>query len=486
MYSYKYYIALRMKEFFGRDDLLDSLKSLWDKRVSSLVTCRGRRRIGKSTLIEEFARQSGARFVKLEGLRPKPQLTNRDQLRFFISQLALQTGCDRSEPEDWLGAFARLNSVLTNRKTVVLLDEISWMGYYDPTFPEVLKVAWDNMFSHRARLVLVACGSVSMWIKRNLVDNGAFAGRRSYDIVVPELPLKECVKFWGRRLSREDLTDVLDVLSVTGGVPKYLEEVKSVLSADENIRRMAFVPKSVLASDFEEMFRDVITGDATARVEILRALADGPLNISELAARMGKERNGHLSAALEELFEAGFVGVDEGMNPETGKPVQETRYRLRDNYARFYLKFIEPKLPVIQRGGYSFTSLEQLPEWDTIKGLAFENLVVNNFRELLPRLGLDRSLLTSAAPFRKGSVEKGTGVQVDLMLQTSRSVYIVEVKRRTEIKHAVIDEVDEKVSRIKHRRGVSFKTALVYDGHLAMTVESDGYFDAIVDVREIM
>ena len=178
--------------------------------------------------------------------------------------------------------------------------------------------------------------------------------------------------------------------------------------------------------------------------------------------------------------------MDEGMNPETGKPVQETRYRLRDNYARFYLKFIEPKLPVIQRGGYSFTSLEQLPEWDTIKGLAFENLVVNNFRELLPRLGLDRSLLTSAAPFRKGSVEKGTGVQVDLMLQTSRSVYLVEVKRRTEIKHAVIDEVDEKVSRIKHRRGVSFKTALVYDGHLAMTVESDGYFDAIVDIREIM
>lgn len=475
-----------MKEFFGREDLLDSLKSLWDKRVSSLVTCRGRRRIGKSTLIEEFARQSGARFIKIEGLRPKAKLTNRDQLRFFISQLALQSDCTRDEPADWLSAFARLNSVLTNRKTVVLLDEVSWMGYFDPTFPEVLKVAWDNMFSRRSRLVLVACGSVSMWIKRNLVDNGAFAGRRSYDFVVPELPLKECVKFWGRRMSHEDLTEVLDVLSVTGGVPKYLEEVKSVLSASENIRRMAFIPKSVLASDFEEMFRDVMTGDSSSRVGILRALLKGPLNVSELAAKLGKERNGHLSDSLEELLEAGFVGLDEGVNPETGKPVQETRYRLRDNYARFYLKYIEPKLPIIQRGGYAFTSLEQLPEWDIVKGLAFENLVVNNFRELLPRLGLDRSLVVSAAPFRKGSAERGTGVQVDLLLQTNRSVYIVEAKRRNEIKHSVIDEVDEKVSRIKHRRGVAFKTALVYDGGLAPTIEADGYFDAIVDIREIM
>ena len=87
---------------------------------------------------------------------------------------------------------------------------------------------------------------------------------------------------------------------------------------------------------------------------------------------------------------------------------------------------------------------------------------------------------------QKGSIERGTGVQVDLLLQTNRSVYIVEVKRRNEIRHGVIDEVDEKVSRIKHRRGISFKTALVYDGGLAPTIEADGYFDAIIDIRELM
>ena len=56
--------------FFGREDQIRQLEALWDKRVSSFVTCRGRRRVGKSTLVEEFARRSGARFIKIEGVRP--------------------------------------------------------------------------------------------------------------------------------------------------------------------------------------------------------------------------------------------------------------------------------------------------------------------------------------------------------------------------------------------------------------------------------
>ena len=66
--------------FYGREDDLRALDQLWNKPVASLVTCRGRRRIGKSTLIEEFARRSKARFLEIEGLPPQPAQTNDDQL----------------------------------------------------------------------------------------------------------------------------------------------------------------------------------------------------------------------------------------------------------------------------------------------------------------------------------------------------------------------------------------------------------------------
>ena len=78
--------------FFGRDSELDRLASLWRKRVSSLVTCRGRRRVGKSVLVEEFAKRTGARFVKIEGRRPEKGWTNATELAAFAEQLAAQTG----------------------------------------------------------------------------------------------------------------------------------------------------------------------------------------------------------------------------------------------------------------------------------------------------------------------------------------------------------------------------------------------------------
>jgi len=401
--------------------------------------------------------------------------------------LSRQTGCDKSRPDDWLSAFARLDrEIPVGKRTVVLLDEISWMAYYDKTFPEVLKTAWDDLFKKHSKLVFVLCGSVSMWIKENIIDNGAFAGRRSYDFTVPELPLSDCVKFWGKSATRENASEILDVLSVTGGVPRYLEEIDPALSADENIRRLAYLPKSVLAEDFEDMFRDVITGEPGVRADILRVLVGAPKNVSEIFEAIGKKKNGHLSSALEELVEAGFIVAEPGVNPQTGKSSNAVRYRIKDNYVRFYLRYIEPFADMVASGAFAFTSLGQLGGWNAIEGLAFENLVVNNFRELLSPLGLERSLVVSAAPFRKTSRSGGEGVQVDLMLQTALSVYFVEIKRQAEIGREVIEEMAEKVKRVRVPRGKSVKTALVYSGHLSPIVEAQGYFNAVVDIRDIL
>ena len=106
------YMKKARREFFGRESEFAQLSGLWKKRVASLVTCRGRRRIGKSTLIEEFAIRSGARFIKLEGLRPKSGMTERDQLAFFAAKLSAQTGCESTPPADWYSAFVRLDREL--------------------------------------------------------------------------------------------------------------------------------------------------------------------------------------------------------------------------------------------------------------------------------------------------------------------------------------------------------------------------------------
>jgi len=477
-------------EFFGREDLIAQLDELWAKRVPSLVTCRGRRRVGKSTLIEEFARRSGATFIKLDGLRPKEGLTDDDEREFFAAKLVGQVKGKVTTPSNWYEAFVRLaKGIDDRRRTVILLDEISWMAYYSLTFPEVLKSAWDDVFKKHPKLILVLCGSVSHWIKKNIIGNSAYVGRRSLDMVVPELPLDECVKFWGAKAARTDPREIIDVLSVTGGVPRYLEEVHPSLSAVENIRRLCFTPQGLLRMEFDDMFNDVVTAKPKFASKVLRTLVDGPKSGAEVAKCLGVDMGGDITLALSILQESGFLAEECTRNPETGEPARERRYRLRDNYTRFYLKFIEPQKSVIDEGAFSISSLEELEGIDSVLGLAFENLVVNNYRYLLPLMHLTGTLITAAGPYRRRAAKSKRGkpgVQVDLLLQTRRALWFVEVKRKREIDREVETEVERKVRALSRPEGVSSKTALVYDGHLSPLVSSDGYFDAIIPFRRLL
>ena len=473
--------------FVGRENDVMELMSLWRKRTSSLAVVSGRRRIGKSTLVKRFADESKCRFVEIAGLAPDKEMSNQRQLDHFCERLSRQTGVPEVKVDGWAKAFDLLASAIKgSARTVVFLDEISWMGHYDSSFAALLKDAWDLQFSRRANLVLVLAGSVSAWIQENILNSKAFVGRISKEIPLSELSLADCRRFWGKAADRVSDVEILNMLSVTGGIPKYLEEMDPALSAEENVRLLCFSPGGYLFRDFEAIFSDVFESETSAKLKLVEALADGPASLSELVETAGLELNGHVSADLKELCAAGFVASSEGLNPSTGKPARETRYRLRDNYIRFYLKFIRPKKAAIRSGMYKFKSMENLAGWDSVLGLQFENLVLNNLRDLAPRLGLGASIVTSAAPYYRKGRRKGEGVQVDLLVQTAKSVCVVEVKRRKRIDESIEAEVSEKLKRLKLARDISKRTALVYEGSLSQTVLDNGFFDFIIPVSDLM
>ena len=474
--------------FIGREGELADLAQLWKKKTSSFVTCRGRRRIGKSSLIEEFARRSDCRFIEIAGTAPQPKMTNADQLANFVAQLALQSDLPRNlSASNWLEAFSLLDMTIRDReRTVVLLDEVSWMGRYDANFAGMLKTAWDTRLKKHDRLIVVVCGSVSTWISQNILESSAFAGRLSLNLTLEELPLNLCVRFWGEKRSRLAVKDILDVLAVTGGVPKYLEEIDSSVSADENIRRLCFTPEGALVEEFEQIFSEVFEESASIKKSILRSLSEGPLAAGEIAERLGTERNGHLTRHLRDLEAGGFVAREGGLNPETDKPLKVETYRIKDNYTRFYLHHIEPRIAAIKSGTFMFASLGELQGWSTIVALQFENLVVSHYRELLPFLHIGRQLILSAAPYSRRGTKTREGVQVDLLLQMKSAVYVIEVKHQTRIDSSIEREMREKISRISFAGEKSKRVVLVHAGEIDAKIAEDGYFDAIVSDRELL
>ena len=473
--------------FVGRDYQLKLLSSVWDKESSSLVVVSGRRRIGKSTLIERFAEKSRCRFIEIEGLPPDANMTNERQLANFCERIGKSAQIEAPQAKNWAEAFDFLDKVITGKsKVIVFLDEISWMGGYDDGFAGLLKNAWDMQFSKHKRLVLVLAGSVSAWIQKNILNAKGFVGRVSIDLNLTELPLSACCSFWGRRTAHVSMREMVDILSVTGGIPKYLQEINPRLSADENIRRMCFLPEGCLFKDFDSIFSDVFGKGIAAKRRILNILADGPASVSELAKAMSIEPNGHITNDLNDLTVAGFVAAGAGLNPVTNAKVREVRYRLCDNYTRFYLKFIQPRREAIRQGLYRFADLESLPGWNSILGLQFENLVVNNLASLCRELGLGRKLVTSAAPYARRKSAACPGLQIDLLIQTPKSVYVIEVKRCNRIETSIEKEIEKKVSLLGIGSGKSIRTALVYDGKLSPEVEENGFIDFLIPFNRLM
>lgn len=225
---------------------------------------------------------------------------------------------------------------------------------------------------------------------------------------------------------------------------------------------------------------------AKLRGRILRELVARPRTVAEVAGADGTPTSGAYSKTLEDLRHAGYVARDEGLNPLTGKSVRKARFRVCDNYVRFYLHYVEPRRKAIERGLFAFSSLEQLQGLQTFFGLQFENLVLNHVGDLFPLLGLDRSLVLSAFPYVQAATKRLRGCQIDLLVQTQRTLVVVEIKRRLEIGREIIGEVSEKVSRLAHDKSLSVRTALVYDGRLSPGVLADRFFDFVIPAEKLL
>ncbi len=235
--------------FYGREHELRRLQELAGKKTASLVIIKGRRRIGKSRLATELARRlPGYGALSFQGLPPTAHLTAGQEREDFAQQINRQLGIPAPRADDWNTLLWSLADRTRTGRHLLVLDEINWLGSKDPTFLGKLKNAWDAEFSQNPHLILILSGSLSGWIERNILHHTGFLGRVSLDFTLPELPLATCNLFWGKHRDRITPHEKLRLLSVTGGVPRYLEEMNPTLSADVNIQRMADATKSIARS----------------------------------------------------------------------------------------------------------------------------------------------------------------------------------------------------------------------------------------------
>jgi AAA+ ATPase superfamily predicted ATPase len=471
--------------FIGRKPELERLKALYKKKASSLVVVKGRRRIGKSRLVGEFANISKAQtFWSFAGLAPEDSISAQQQRDNFARQLALMLKIPPMTFMDWSDAFEHL-SLHIKPGDIILLDEISWMGSKDPSFIPKLKAWWDKQTTH---MVLVFCGSVSTWIEENILKSTAFFGRINLTISLEPLSIPESAEFLrtlGMQLSHYDM---YKLLSVIGGVPWYLEQFNPGATADDNIKQLAFEKNGLLVTEFDRIFHDLFNGKGATYKKILDSLKDGARTLAEIRQSIEFAHSGTLSGMMDHLIVAGFVIKQSLWSFKTTESLKQSLYRISDPYMRFYLKVIEPNASAIADVGFEQASLSTMSGFETHIGLQLEALLLQNRPLLLQKLGISPVDIVRSGPYRQTKTTTQQGCQIDYLIQTkTNSLFICEFKfKKREISSDIITEMQEKISRLKTPKGFAKVAVLFHLSGVASSVATNPYFYRIVDIADFL
>lgn len=476
-------------KFVGREYELEALQSLTEKNAASLVVVTGRRRIGKSRLVEEFAaRHKRYETVFISALAPQPGVTPVAQRMAFAQQMQTAVQMPPVKHDSWLDLFVHLARATARGRWIILLDEISWMGAREAEFLPMLKIAWDQHFKKNPRVILVLCGSVSSWLDRNILSSTGFVGRVSLNLRLGDLPMRDCNAFWGAAKDRVSARDKLKMLSVVGGVPRYLEEIIVSKSTEENIRRLCFRPEGLLLREFEQIFTDLFDRKGPAYKRIVRALADRHCTMPQLFERLGVRKGGVTSGYLEDLVSCGFVNRDYTWDVRKRRTSKLSRFRLKDNYLRFYLRCIEPNYRKIQDQRMAKTPVTAMAGWDSIMGLQFENLVLQSRSHVWDRCGLSPSEIEFEGPFFQPATKRKRGCQVDYLIQTQHGpIYICEIKStRHRISSEIEREMQDKINRLNPPKRCSILPVLIHASEVSESIQYGNAFAHVIDFTEVL
>jgi len=474
-----------MKLFVGRERELQRLEDLSKSGRACLAVMKGRRRIGKSRLIEEFGK--GKQLLSFSGLPPVKGVTAQDQRDAFAKRIVDCFSTPLPVFNDWTDAFKSLTDNLSKETTVILFDEISWMSAKDPTFIPKLKVWWDLVLQNYPSVILVLCGSISTWIDKNIINSTAFFGRVSLYLELSELSIAES----RRLLTLQGFTgsdlDFFKILSVTGGVPWYLEQIQAGQTADENIKRLCFEKNGLLVEEFNRIFNDLFSKRGAVYKKIIRVLSDGMKDQGGLQKAIGYSSSGTLNSHVKSLEICGFVSKHPDWSFETGKKSKFTLYRLSDNYLRFYMHYIEPNLSKIEQGSFLDVPLSSLPGWEPMLGFQLENLLLKNRSLVYRALGVHAQDIVMDNPFSQKATRRKKGCQIDYLLQTrSHVLFVCEVKmRRRELGVEVIDSMKSKIESLSVPKGFGIAPVLFHLGPISDVLLRSSYFYRIIDIANL-
>lgn len=411
-----------MEQLIARDKEIEQLKQCLDSPRSEFVIVCGRRRIGKTFLVDSlFGGKYDFTFVGSHKAKTKVQL------RKFAKTLSEFSGGPVPKITDWYEAFDALEAYLgalpADRKKVVFIDEMPWIDTARSTFVSALEDFWNGWANRRDDILFIATGSATSWMADKLISNqGGLHNRITQRIYLRPFTLRETEQYVRSRDGSWTRYDILQCYMFAGGVPYYLSLMDFKLSVAQNIDRLCFAEDGQLRHEYHELYPALFTHVESYLkvVETLYHHKDGLVRkeITNLTGLNGK----FLTTILHNLEMCSFIMTRE-MFGKTGTLV----YRLSDFYTLFYLKFIADRNKLDDSWWSHHLDDAGILAWE---GLAFELICMQHYVQIKKALGI-AGVATEISTWKCGPDEARDlpGAQIDMIIaRADRLIHLCEIK----------------------------------------------------------
>lgn len=387
--------------FIDREAELGILERVFSSGSFSLVLVYGRRRVGKTRLLKEFLRRYGGVYYVASELT-YPQLC-REFVRVVSSSLNYVP-----KSEDFVGVLEEISERFG--RVVVVIDEFQYVVESDPSLPSRLQRSIDGVLS-RSKLMLILCGSAVSFFEKELLGYRApLYGRRSATIRLRPLRFLNAYGFL-RNLS---LVDAVRTYAILGGTPAYLTYAYGASNLEDVVKEV-IAPGSPLLDEAEGLLKQELR-EPRRYMALLKALAEGRVSPYEAATSAGIDPRS-IHKYLEVLQELDIIEVRKPLGFRRG-----ARVFFRDNYFRFWFKYVLPHRHLIELGGVNEVINYVLRSIDSYTSITFQQIIEDSLLEL-HRVGVIPSTPLQYGPWWH------KGEEIDLIVKDpGKSTTFVEVK----------------------------------------------------------
>ncbi len=434
---------MREPVMIGRTEECRELERCLDRKEAQLIVVHGRRRVGKTFLINRFFEN---RFdFKLTG---EYNASRENQLENFILELNRRTNTYHDIPGSWKEAFELLRCYLSSlpetEKHIVFFDEMPWMDTPKSGFLSAFEYFWNSYGGALDNLVFILCGSASAWISDHIDHNkGGLFSRRTCSLFLQPFRLWETEAYLfsiGIEWSRYDIAECHMIL---GGIPYYLSFLNPDLSLNANIDNLFFRKNAPLAEEFDSLYRTLFkNSEEYIRIVTVLSRKRSGMILKEIAEKAYMPLNGNLTGKLRNLVQSGFVS----MNPFFNQRKKDVRYQLSDYYTLFYFRFVKGRYGKDER---FWSHTVDNPSRHAWAGLTFELLCRDHIDQIRQKLGISGILTEISTWYKQGDPVSGTdGAQIDLIIdRRDHSISLCEIK--FSLNEFEIDKDDELALRNK-------------------------------------